>query len=160
VPAPLRVLVAGVGNIFLSDDGFGSEVARRLEGASLPDGVRVKDFGIAGIHLAYDLLDGYDTLVLVDSVARPGAPGSVVVLEADVTGQAAGGLEAHSMDPEAVFATVRALGGEPPRTLVVGCVPERLDEGIGLSPAVAAAVDVAAAAVTELVTAELPRTEA
>ena len=159
MPPAARVLVAGVGNVFLSDDGFGSEVARRLEGVPLPEGVRVKDFGIAGIHLAYELLDGYDMLVLLDTVARSGEPGSVVVLEADADGHAAAGVEAHSMDPEAVFATVRALGGAVPRTLVVGCIPARLDEGLGLSPAVAAAVDVAAAAVADVVAAELARSE-
>ncbi|MEJ7743776.1 MAG: hydrogenase maturation protease [Nocardioidaceae bacterium] len=77
----IRILVAGVGNIFLGDDGFGSEVARRLAGQHLPEEVRVTDYGIRGMHLAYDLLDGYDALVLVDAMPGRGRPGDITVLE-------------------------------------------------------------------------------
>lgn len=149
--ANARVLVAGVGNIFCSDDGFGCEVARRLTTDGLPDGVRVRDFGIAGIHLAYELLDGYDTLVLVDTITTGAEPGSVLVLEVDEGSGPTAGFEAHSMNPEAVFASLRTLGGAVPRTIVVGCEPARLEAGMGLSPAVADAVEVAAAAVRDLV---------
>ncbi|MEX2619307.1 MAG: hydrogenase maturation protease [Egibacteraceae bacterium] len=146
------VLVAGVGNIFLSDDGFGCEVARRLEGAGLPAGVRVADYGIGGIHLAYDLLDEYALLILldtVDDVGDGGRPGDVAVIEVDPD-DGRPQLDAHSMDPATVFTSLRTLGGSPPRTLLVGCKPADVGEGMGLSPAVADAVDVAIAAVREL----------
>ena len=81
----MRVLVAGIGNVFLGDDGFGVEVARRLRGQALGDGVDVADFGIRGVHLAYELADGrYDAAVLVDAVSRGGAPGTFYAIEPDV----------------------------------------------------------------------------
>jgi hydrogenase maturation protease len=149
------VLVAGVGNLFLHDDGFGPEVARRLAAQPQPlaPDVRVVDYGIRGMHLAYDLLAGVDTLVLVDTVPPVGtsAPGSIRVLQvsaADLDGRAV--LDPHGMDPAAVLGRLRSMGGSLPATYVVGCVPADLSEGIGLSPAVAAAVPKAAAAVGSL----------
>jgi hydrogenase maturation protease len=137
-----RVLVAGVGNLFLGDDGFGPEAARRLAAAPLPDGVQVVDYGIRGMHLAYDLLAGYDTLVIVDAVPRGGAPGDVVVLEVGAEDLGEGDFDAHGMEPTAMLASLGSLGGRlPPRTYVVGCEPLDTDEGIGLSAPVAAAVD-------------------
>lgn len=150
----MTVLVAGVGNIFLHDDGFGPEVARRLAGdAGQVPGMLAVDYGIRGMHLAYDLLNGVDLLVLVDTVP-PGAaaPGSIRVMRVrreDVDGTAA--LDPHGMDPVAVLGRLRSLGGELPATYVVGCVPADLSEGIGLSAAVAAAVPQAAAAVVGLI---------
>jgi hydrogenase maturation protease len=144
-----RILVAGIGNIFLGDDGFGPEVVRHLcPDGRVADGVRVVDYGIRGMHLAYDLLDGWDALVLIDAVPDRGTPGEVRVFEADhesVSG--ATGLDAHSMDPNAVFASLRALGGCPPRTVVVGCQVQDVADGIGLSKPVGAAVPVAVRAV-------------
>jgi hydrogenase maturation protease len=145
-----RVLVAGVGNIFLGDDGFGCEVARRLAGQPVPDGVRVVDYGIRGMHLAYDLLDGYDALVLVDALPGNGRPGEITVLEVGPDDLGTGEFDAHGMDPVAVLACLEGLGGELPRTLIVGCQPLDLEEGIGLTPAVTAAVDVAVNTVREL----------
>jgi hydrogenase maturation protease len=121
----------------------------------LPDGVRVVDYGIGGIHLACELLNGYDALVLVDTVSRDGAPGDVYVIEVDAGRVDNAQLDAHSMDPATVFASLRAPGGEPPPSVLVGCEPADLGEGIGLSPAVAAAVDVAVQAVMETLTAQL-----
>jgi hydrogenase maturation protease len=154
-----RVLVAGVGNLFLRDDGFGPEVARRLAGdagRAVP-GLQAVDYGIRGMHLAYDLLAGVDILVLVDTVPPdaqgPRTPGSIKVLRVgpeDLDGAAA--LDPHGMDPVAVLGRLRSLGGELPLTYVVGCVPADLSEGIGLSGAVAAAVPQAMAAVVDLVT--------
>lgn len=150
-----RVLVAGVGNMFLHDDGFGPEVARHLAAHPQPlaPGVRVVDYGIRGMHLAYDLLAGVDILILVDTVPADGnsAPGSIRVLQvsaADLDGRAV--LDPHGMDPAAVLDRLRSMGGSLPATYVVGCVPADLSEGIGLSPAVAAAVSKAAAAVGSL----------
>ena len=157
-----RILVAGIGNIFLSDDGFGSEVVRNAVIAQDDPSVRVIDYGIAGMHLAYDLLDGWDTLVLVDAVPSRGNPGTLHVFQADYdddqlagheSDSAAAGVDAHSMDPEAVFASLRALGGVAPYTVVVGCEAGSIEEGIGLSEPVARAVPRAARAVEEIVAA-------
>ncbi len=145
-----RVLVAGIGNIFLGDDGFGSEAARRLAGTALPAGVRVVDYGIRGMHLAYDLLDGYDALVLVDALPHQAPPGDLVVMEIGPEHLGAGVFDAHGMEPTAVLASLGMLGGELPLTYIVGCQPGDLAESIGLTPPVAAAVDGAVAAVHAL----------
>jgi hydrogenase maturation protease len=142
-------LVAGIGNIFLGDDGFGPEVVRQVPDHR--DGVRITDYGIRGMHLAYDLLEGWDALVLVDAVPDRGAPGRVEVLRPDLetdppTGRV-DGVDAHAMAPEAVFAAVRALGGAIPPTVVVGCQVQSVAEGIGLTDTVAAAVRPAVTAV-------------
>jgi hydrogenase maturation protease len=147
------VLVAGVGNIFLGDDGFGVEVARRLSAELLPANVRVADYGIRGIHLAYQLLDGYDTLILVDAVSRGEPPGTLFVIEPDLTGPASGDplMDAHDLDPASVLRLVRHLGGRLDRVFVVGCEPQRTEECIGLSAPVERAVDEAARMVRKLV---------
>jgi hydrogenase maturation protease len=151
------VLVAGIGNIFLSDDGFGVEVANSLARRALPPGVRVADFGIRGVHLAYELLDGYEGLVLIDAVPMGEPPGTVAVIEPDADFSPAGvdedapGIDAHSMNPHVVLATLDRLGGSVGWIMVVGCQPGRLDEGIGLSPPVAAAVPGAAELCLQLV---------
>ncbi len=145
-----RVLVAGVGNIFLGDDGFGPEAARRLAARPLPDGVRVVDYGIRGMHLAYDLLEGYDLLVVLDAAPRGGRPGDVVLLEVGEGDLGDGDFDAHGMEPTSVLASLGSLGGRLPRTLVVGCEPADTAEGMGLSPPVEAAVDGAVEMVTGL----------
>jgi hydrogenase maturation protease len=157
-----RVLVAGVGNIFLGDDGFGVEVARRLTAASqqgdLPDGVQVGDYGTSGMHLAYDLADhGYDTTILVDAAPRGETPGTLTVLEIRPEDRAdlasAGGpqlFNGHGMQPEVVLGVLDMLGAEPGRILVVACEPASAEPGMGLSAPVAAAIDQAVALVTRL----------
>jgi hydrogenase maturation protease len=156
-----RVLVAGIGNVFRTDDGFGSVVARRLAGLSWPEGVRVVDYGIRGLHLAYDLLDSWDALVLVDAVPDRGDVGSVAVVgigPEDVGTRPH--VDAHSMEPAAVLATLAALGGRlPPRTLLVGCQVAETGDGIGLTPPVEAAVAAAAQTVQTVVARELRPTE-
>lgn len=113
--------------------------------------VQVRDYGIGGMHLAYDLLDGWDALVLVDAIPSRGAPGTLHVFEADLHGaQATTGLDAHAMDPAAVFASLNALGGTPPYTVVIGCEVDTVEEGIGLSDAVAAAVPEAVRVIGEV----------
>jgi hydrogenase maturation protease len=146
------VLVAGIGNIFLSDDGFGVEVARRLA-ASPPPGVRVADFGIRGVHLAYEMLDGFDGVILVDAVPMGEPPGTLAVMEPERPGPGRPGpggpgppdqeqvLDAHSMSPDVVLGMLARLGGTIDRIYVVGCQPACLDEGMGLSAPVAAAVE-------------------
>jgi hydrogenase maturation protease len=120
--------------------------------------VDLKDYGIGGMHLAYDLLDGCRALVLVDALPSRGAPGTVHVFEADIESlSATTGLDAHAMDPAAVFASLNALGGTPPFTVVIGCEVENVEEGIGLSEMVAAAVPNAVHAIEEVVAELLAR---
>ena len=145
-----RILVAGVGNIFCTDDGFGSEAARRLATETLPPGVRVVDYGIRGMHLAYDLLDGYDALVVLDAAPRGGQPGDIVVLEVGPDDLGTGALDAHGMAPTDVLASLGSLGGSLPRTFVVGCEPADVGEGMGLTPTVTAAAERAVGVVTNL----------
>jgi hydrogenase maturation protease len=134
--------VAGIGNVFLGDDGFGVEVVRRLGEQDLPDGVDVVDYGIRGVHLAYDLLDArYATLVLVDALPLDEPPGTLAVLEVPADAPGSAPVDGHAMSPDVVLAALRGLGGEQPRVLVVGCSPAVLDEGMQLSAPVSAAVD-------------------
>jgi hydrogenase maturation protease len=149
-----RVLVAGIGNVFRTDDGFGPEVARRLAALPWPDGVRVVDYGIRGMHLAYDLLDPWDALVLVDALPGRERPGDLVVLEIGDEHLGDGArVDAHGMDPATVLATLAALGGRlPPRTLLVGCRVADTGDGMELSPAVDSAVDAAVDTVRTVVT--------
>jgi hydrogenase maturation protease len=155
----VHVLVAGVGNIFLGDDGFGSEVARRLARRRLPDGVRVTDYGIGGIHLAYDLLGDVELLVLVDALPRGVAPGTVTLLDVgDGHDLEDVGVDSHAMDPASVFASVKALGGALPPTVVVGCEPAVIAEQIGLSPQVEGAVEPTVEQILELLAEHLGST--
>ncbi len=155
-----RILVAGIGNIFLGDDGFGSEVVRNAEIGRDDPSVCVIDYGIRGMHLAYDLLEDWHALVLIDALPSRGNPGALHVFQADYDDNVpvghesdyeAVGVDAHSMDPAAVFASLRALGGSPPYTVVVGCEAGCTEEGIGLTEPVANAVPRAARAVGKIV---------
>lgn len=141
-----RVLVAGIGNVFLGDDGFGVALANRLASAELPAGVDVVDFGIRGMDLAWAMQDGYDAVLLLDATPRGEVPGTLYLIEPEVA-PGAHAVEAHGMDPVAVLSLVQALGGVPPRTLVVGCEPQtRMEPGdedfvAGLSEPVRAALE-------------------
>jgi hydrogenase maturation protease len=157
-----RLLIAGVGNIFLGDDGFGVEVASRLASAGLPDWAHVVDYGIRGMHLAYDLANGYDSMILIDATARGGDPGTIYVIEPDLSAAAqpadedaalAGGalLNAHGMQPDVVFGMLGMLDAGSRQVLVVGCEPASVDYGMGLSEPVRAAVDEAVRIVLDLV---------
>ncbi|MFI9645838.1 hydrogenase maturation protease [Streptomyces sp. NPDC052040] len=153
-----KVLVAGIGNIFLGDDGFGVETVRVLSGRQLPGQVEVLDIGVRGVHLAYQVLDGYGTLVLVDATARGGEPGTLYVIEHEehaVQGAEPVPMDGHRMTPDAVLALLGTLsagtGGQVPRRiLVVGCEPASVEERLGLSPAVAEAVPRAVRLIEEL----------
>jgi len=150
-----RILVAGIGNIFLGDDAFGCEVASELAAREWPEGVRVTDFGIRSYDLAYAIMDGYDAVILVDAAPRGEPAGTVYLIEPD-SGEldqlATGAPDAHSMNPLTALQLVRTLGGETPRLYVVGCEPAVLEaEEIGLSDPVRAAVPGAVAMVESLV---------
>jgi hydrogenase maturation protease len=149
----VKILVAGVGNIFLGDDGFGVEVARRLTGTDLPEGVDVGDFGIRGIHLAYEL-SAYDTTILVDATPRGAEPGTLCALELQ-EGEPQTVIDAHGMTPDAVLDLVGVVGGEMRRVLLVGCEPADVSPGMELSPPVAAAIEPAVRLVRELIEEEL-----
>ena len=124
-----RILVAGVGNIFLGDDGFGVEVVRRLAGRDLPEGVEVADFGIRGMDLAYALQDDYEAVVFVDATPRGERPGTVYLIEPEIEEDGEVTLDTHGMDPVKVIKLSRALGARPTRTLVVGCEPQVVVSG-------------------------------
>ncbi len=120
-----RALIAGIGNIFLGDDGFGVEVITRLAGSGLPEGVEVKDFGIRGMDLAYALQDDYDLVVFVDATPRGGEPGTVYLIEPEIEDDGEVSLDTHGMDPVRVIKLASTLGARPARTLlVVGCEPQ------------------------------------
>jgi hydrogenase maturation protease len=124
-----RILVAGIGNIFLGDDGFGVEVARRLAGRELPEGVEVVDFGIRGLDLAYALQGEYELVVFVDATPRGQEPGTVYLIEPEIEEDGEVSLDTHGMDPVKVIKLSRALGARPTRTLVVGCEPQVVVSG-------------------------------
>lgn len=152
-----RVLVAGIGNLFCGDDGFGPEVVRRLAtSGALPEQVRVVDYGIRGMHLAYDLLDDWDALVIVDALPGEGRGGEVSVLRVGADDLGDGDFDPHGMAPVAVLGSLADLGGRLPPTYVVGCVPVDLAEGIGLSAPLEAAVPVAMETVTRVLREQVP----
>jgi hydrogenase maturation protease len=124
-----RILIAGIGNIFLADDGFGVEVVRRLAERGVPEGVELVDFGIRGLDLAYALMDPYEAVVFVDALPRGEVPGTIYLIEPEVEGEGEVTIDTHGMDPVKVIRFARALGAEIPRTLVVGCEPHLVLSG-------------------------------
>jgi hydrogenase maturation protease len=152
-----QILVAGIGNAWLRDDGFGGEVAKVLSGREVPPGVHVVDFGSGGLDLAYEVMRGYDALILLDVSRQGEPPGTLYVMEvddSDVDAQIEDGqmLDPHGMDPATVLRFVKYVGGWPGRVFVVACEPEEVqDVGIGLSTAVSGALERAADVVLETV---------
>ncbi|MQA13518.1 MAG: hydrogenase maturation protease [Pseudonocardiaceae bacterium] len=149
-----HTMIAGIGNIFLRDDAFGVELAQRLESEQLPDGVQVVDYGIRGMHLAYDLLEiAPETTILLDAIPRGADPGTLFVLEIgldDLPSVDPSTVDSHGMAPDAVLALLDNLGGSAGRTLLVGCQPATTEEGMGLSETVAAALEQAVEMVKDL----------
>jgi hydrogenase maturation protease len=142
-----HILVAGIGNAWMKDDGFGGEVAKRLEERELPPEAAVFDFGTGGLDLAYEVMRGYDALVLIDVSRQGGQPGTLYVMEADEDDVDAGiedgqALNPHGMDPQTVLRFVKTLGAWPGKVAVIACEPAVVEEmGIGLSDQVAEAVE-------------------
>ncbi|QGK69723.1 hydrogenase maturation protease [Allosaccharopolyspora coralli] len=150
-----RILVAGVGNIFLGDDAFGVEAVRALSSEELPERVRVADYGTSGMHLAFDLLDGFEALILVDATPRGEEPGTVSLLDlgdgTGVTGSVPAALDAHGMQPDAVLRLLGELGGRVEKVFVVGCEPSDVEHRTGLSDPVREAIPEALRVVRTLV---------
>jgi hydrogenase maturation protease len=163
-PTEKQILVAGIGNAWLRDDGFGGEVIRRLQDRDLPSGVSVGDFATGGLDLAYEVMRGYSALVIVDVSKQGGEPGTLYVIDVepdDVPSEIEDGetIDPHSMDPMTMLRFVRAVGGWPGRVQVIACEPAVVEDvGLGLTPPVEAAVERAIALVLETI-AEL-RTDA
>ena len=151
------ILVAAVGNLWLGDDGFAGEVAKRLRGLDLPGDVAVADFGTGGLDLAYEVMRGYEALVLVDASRQGGDPGTLYVM--DVEPDSIEGsidddvqIDPHGMDPGTVLRFVKATGGWPGKVVVIACEPAQVDEvAIGLSEPVGAAVEGAVQLVVETI---------
>jgi hydrogenase maturation protease len=162
-----RILIAGIGNIFLGDDAFGSEVARRLQRRAWPAEVRVDDFGIRGFDLGFALLEAHELTILIDAVPRGGAPGTLYRIEPDIDGldelnEADMTIEPHGMNPMKVLAMVKSMGGLFKRIVLIGCEPAPLvseDGEMGLSPSVEAAIPEAIRMVEELIANALPQVE-
>lgn len=146
-PLDLKILVAGIGNIWMKDDGFGGEVAKRLNQRELPKDVLVTDFGIGGLDLAYELQNGYAALVLIDISKQGGEPGTLYVMdvdEKDVQGsiEEGVGMDPHGMDPQTVLRFIKSTGAWPGKVVIIACEPQEVEDfGLGLSPVVQAAVD-------------------
>jgi len=154
-----QILVAGVGNAWLQDDAFGGECARRLEAAGVPSGVTVMDFGTGGLDLAYEIMRGYDALVIIDASRRGGEPGTLYVIEpsmAEIASSIEDGdaINPHGMDPHTVLRFVNAFGGFSGKVVVVACEPGPIEElAVGLSPEVELAVERALDVVMEQIAA-------
>lgn len=154
-----RTLVAGVGNVFLRDDAFGVEVVRLLAEHPARDGVEIRDFGIRGVHLVYDLLNGCDLFVLVDAAARGEPPGTVSVVEVEVPepdSLTSPIMDAHDLTPDAIFALLASLGGQPGRSLLVACEPADVSAGMGLTDPVREALPHAVRTVEEILAGVVP----
>jgi hydrogenase maturation protease len=152
-----QILVAGVGNAWLRDDGFGGAVAKALSERDLADGVHVMDFGTGGLDLAYEVMRGYDALILLDVSRQGGEPGTLYVMEAseeDVEGGIEDGqmIDPHGMDPQTVLRFVKYVGGWPGRVVVIACEPAEVEDvGFGLSEAVQASVERAVGVVLDTI---------
>lgn len=156
--APTKILVAGIGNVFLADDGFGVAVAQCLAERTLPVGVDVRDFGIRGMDLAYAMQNPYDAVIMIDTAQRGEKPGTLCIIDAATDADAQVGIDTHGMDPVKVLALARALGRVPPRVFVIACEPERIISGerwdemeMALTAPVQRAVDEAVPIVEQLI---------
>jgi hydrogenase maturation protease len=152
-----RVMIAGIGNIFMKDDGFGSAVVNKMANKKFPDGVELKDFGTGGLKLAYDLMKGYDGLIFIDASARGGTPGTIYLIEPNEDDFSAdlekgGPINPHDADPATVLRFVKSIGAWPGKVSIVACEPQSTDDfQIGLSESVNSAIDKAIEMVDEII---------
>ncbi|MGZ4049011.1 MAG: hydrogenase maturation protease [Bacteroidia bacterium] len=152
-----RVMIAGVGNMFLKDDGFGGAVVKRIMNKKFPEGVEVKDFGTSGLKLAYDLMKGYDGLIFLDASARGEKPGTLYLIEPNEKDfsndlEQGGPIDPHGADPVTVLRFVKSIGSWPAKVFIVACEPETADDfEIGLSLAVSTAIDTAIEMVDDII---------
>jgi len=161
VPPPAllkkRVMIAGIGNIFMKDDGFGSAVVKKMAHKKFPEGVELKDFGTGGLKLAYDLMKGYDGLIFIDASARGGTPGTIYLIEpseADFSGdlEQGGPINPHDADAATVLRFVKSIGAWPGKVSIIACEPQTTDDfAMGLSEAVNTAIDSAIEMVDEII---------
>lgn len=152
-----RVMIAGVGNMFMKDDGFGGAVIKKILNKKFPEGVEVKDFGTGGLKLAYDLMKGYDGLILLDASVRGEKPGTLYIIEPnendiDPDLEQGGPIDPHGADPATVLRFVKSIGSWPAKVLIVACEPETVDDfEIGLSAPVNASIDKAIEMVDDII---------
>ena len=152
-----RVMIAGIGNMFMKDDGFGSAVVKRIMNKKFPEGVEVKDFGTGGLKLAYDLMKGYDGLIFLDASSRGEKPGTLYVIEPNENDfsndlEQGGPIDPHGADPVTVLRFVKSIGSWPAKVFIVACEPEAVDDfEIGLSEPVNTAIDTAIEMVDDIV---------
>jgi len=152
-----RVMIAGIGNMFMRDDGFGSAVVKKIMNKQFPEGVEVKDFGTGGLKLAYDLMKGYDGLIFLDASARGEKPGTLYVIEPDEKDfsndlEQGGPIDPHGADAVTVLRFVKSIGSWPAKVFIVACEPESVDDfEIGLSEPVNTAIDTAIEMVDDII---------
>lgn len=149
-----RILVAGVGNRIMGDDGFGPRVVELLSKFSLPENVELMDLGTAGVIIATEL-EGYDTIILVDSMEMEGPPGTIKRIDIDVHDLEAGTSDLarftlHEVGVEGLLRFSKAIGVLPPRVVLVGCKPEKIAPGLNLSDVVERAAHAAACMILDI----------
>jgi len=152
-----KILVAGIGNMFLGDDAFGVEVVKRMRKRPLPENVSIIDFGMRSYDLAYALMQDWDLVILVDAICRGAEPGTLFTIRPDLPhDEVTVAIDAHVMNPVAALRLVKTLGGRIAPLLVVGCEPATVepnpDGNFVLSEQVDAAIDQAIAMVEQLIT--------
>ncbi|MEO6221202.1 MAG: hydrogenase maturation protease [Ginsengibacter sp.] len=151
-----RVMIAGVGNMFMKDDGFGGAVIKKMLNKTFPEGVEIKDFGTGGLKLAYDLMKGYDGLILLDASQRGEKPGTLYVIEPEEGSvesnlEDGGPIDPHGCDPATILRFVKGIGAWPAKVLIVACEPTNVEDfEIGLSEPVIQAVDKAVELVEDI----------
>jgi hydrogenase maturation protease len=145
------IRVLGLGNVLMSDDGFGPFVVRVLEAAyECPPDVEIVDAGTPGLDLTPYLL-GADAVVFVDTVTSRGEPGTIRVYDRDAILRVPPQARTGGHDPalKEALLTVEAAGVGPARARLVGVIPEWIATGVTLSPRLEAAVGPAVTAVVD-----------
>jgi hydrogenase maturation protease len=146
-----RVAVIGIGNVLTGDDAIGPTVVRTFEAQwTVPEAVEVLDAGTPGLDLTAYIAD-LEGVIFVDAVKAAGAPGTLRILDKDELLRPSPmlTLSPHQPGVREALLTAEFMGVTPARVRLIGVVPGVLDQGIGLSPAVRAALPAAIAAVVQ-----------